>query len=64
VAAGWRHLRWFGAVGALVGGIVFVLGCAALGGSALAPDKLVFVGALPMEGAWLLVLGPLLWRIA
>jgi hypothetical protein len=57
-----RCPRWFGAVGALAGGVVVVLGSAALGGAQLAPDKLVFVGIIPIEGVWLLVLGPLLWN--
>jgi hypothetical protein len=52
----------FGWIGAAVGGLVAVLGSLSLGGAAFAPDKLVFVGAIPIEGVWLLVLGILLWR--
>jgi hypothetical protein len=52
----------FGWIGAAVGGLVAVLGSLSLGGASLAPDKLVFVGAIPIECVWLLVLGILLWR--
>src|SRR5262249_3010198 len=64
IALDGRWLRWFGVVGALAGGVVVILGSAALGGAPLAPDKLVFVGIIPIEGVWLLVLGPLLWKSA
>jgi hypothetical protein len=61
VALDGRYVRSLGAVGAVAGGAVVVLGGAALGGVALAPDKLVFIGIIPIEGAWLLVLGAHLW---
>jgi hypothetical protein len=64
VALDGRYLHWLGAIGAVAGGAVVMLGSAALGGVALAPDKLVFVGIIPIEGVWLLVLGPHLWSRA
>jgi hypothetical protein len=59
-----RIPSWYGTIGALAGGAVVVLGSAALGGASLAPDKLVFVGIIPIEGGWLLVLAAQLWRAA
>ncbi len=64
VALDGRYGAWFGAIGALMGVAALLAGLWALAGAKLAPDFLLFVVVVPLEGLWLLALGVLMWRQA
>jgi hypothetical protein len=63
-----RYPTWFGGIGALAGAAVAVVALSSFSGTSLTPiegeDFFLFVTVLPVESAWLLALGVLMWRRA
>jgi hypothetical protein len=64
VALDGPYPAWFGAIGAVAGGVATLVALTGFLGLGFRIDVLVFVVALPLEGLWLLTLGLLMWRRA
>lgn len=64
VALNREYPGWFGWVGVLVGGSVFIYGATSFVGLALIPETILWAALMPLEWLWTIALGVLMWRRA